>query len=50
MVINSKRMRRTVPLVFFRKKINTYSSGVLVGNPDGKGPVGISKCVWEDSN
>jgi hypothetical protein len=39
-----------VPVVLFRKKINTYSSGVLVGNPVGKGPLGRSKCVWEDSD
>jgi hypothetical protein len=48
-LINSKRMRQKVCVVLLRKKINTYSFGVLVRNPDVKGPLGRSECVREDS-
>lgn len=31
------------------EKEDKYSYGVSVRNPDGKGPLGRSECVWEDS-
>jgi hypothetical protein len=34
-MFNSMRMRRKGRVVLLRKKIGTYSSGVLVINPDG---------------
>jgi hypothetical protein len=49
-MINSKKMRRKGGVVLLRKIINTYSSGVLVRIPDGKGLLGRSECIWEDSN
>jgi hypothetical protein len=49
-MVNSMRMRRKGRVVLLRKKIGTHSSRGLVINPDGKGPLGISECIWEDGN
>jgi hypothetical protein len=46
-VIKSRRMRWAVHIAHMGKMINAYS--ILIGNPEGKRPLGRPSRRWEDN-